>query len=213
MKPDPGFQRCTILYADDEENSLTYFTRVFDHEFSVLTAATAAAAYRVLAQHKDQIAVLLAGEQLSDESGLDFLHLAFTLHPRAVRILTAAHSDTGLIVQALNSSGISAFVSKPWDITELEAILQRACERYIQQRERKAVAAAGVTSPQGSRYDPETGSLLTVDELARYLNVDKFTVYRLIVQDELPAFKVGSQWRFKQELIDEWLQGRLNTRT
>jgi len=47
--------------------------------------------------------------------------------------------------------------------------------------------------------------LLSVEQLAKYLNVDKFTVYRLLAQKRLPAFKVGGQWRFKQEMIEAWL--------
>ena len=47
--------------------------------------------------------------------------------------------------------------------------------------------------------------LLTLDEVAEYLNVNKFTVYRLLAQKDLPAFKVGNQWRFKRELVDAWL--------
>ena len=47
--------------------------------------------------------------------------------------------------------------------------------------------------------------LLTLDRVAEYLNVNKFTVYRLLAQKDLPAFKVGSQWRFKRELVDAWL--------
>ena len=39
--------------------------------------------------------------------------------------------------------------------------------------------------------------LLTLEQVAEYLNVDKFTVYRLLADKELPAFKVGNQWRFK----------------
>ena len=47
--------------------------------------------------------------------------------------------------------------------------------------------------------------LLTLEKVADYLSVHKFTVYRLVAQKELPAFKVGNQWRFKQELVDAWL--------
>jgi excisionase family DNA binding protein len=47
--------------------------------------------------------------------------------------------------------------------------------------------------------------LLTVEELARYLSVNRFTVYRLVAQKEIPAFKVGGQWRFKKETIEDWL--------
>ena len=48
--------------------------------------------------------------------------------------------------------------------------------------------------------------LLTLEQVAEYLNVDKFTVYRLIADRDLPAFKVGNQWRFKKKLIENWLE-------
>jgi excisionase family DNA binding protein len=47
--------------------------------------------------------------------------------------------------------------------------------------------------------------LLSTEEVARYLKVDKFTVYRLVTQKKIPAFKVGNQWRFKKKMIDAWL--------
>ena len=48
-------------------------------------------------------------------------------------------------------------------------------------------------------------NLLTIDELAHYLKVDKFTIYRLLAQKKIPAFKVGNQWRFQGAMIDAWL--------
>jgi excisionase family DNA binding protein len=53
-------------------------------------------------------------------------------------------------------------------------------------------------------------TLITVEQVASYLSVDKFTVYRLIAQKEIPAFKVGNQWRFKRSLIDAWLRRNSN---
>ena len=47
--------------------------------------------------------------------------------------------------------------------------------------------------------------LLTTEQVAQYLKVDKFTVYRLVTQRKMPAFKVGGQWRYKKKLIDAWL--------
>jgi len=47
--------------------------------------------------------------------------------------------------------------------------------------------------------------LLTLEQVAEYLNVDKFTVYRLLNDKQLPAFKVGNQWRFKRKLLENWL--------
>lgn len=50
------------------------------------------------------------------------------------------------------------------------------------------------------------GRLLTVDDLAEYLRVNKATIYRMARNGELPAFKVHNMWRFRKDLIDEWLE-------
>ena len=54
--------------------------------------------------------------------------------------------------------------------------------------------------------------LLTTQQVANYLRIDKFTVYRLVAQKRLPAFKVGNQWRFNQRMIEVWLIRNLNIR-
>ena len=48
-------------------------------------------------------------------------------------------------------------------------------------------------------------NLLTTAQVAEFLKVDKFTVYRLVTQKNIPAFKVGNQWRFSKDMIDAWL--------
>ena len=55
-------------------------------------------------------------------------------------------------------------------------------------------------------------TLLTTEQVANYLRIDKFTVYRLVARKELPAFKVGNQWRFNQRMIEAWLLKNLNIR-
>ncbi len=47
--------------------------------------------------------------------------------------------------------------------------------------------------------------VLTVQELSKYLRVHPSTVYRLLKNNQLPAFRVGSDWRFMVESIDQWL--------
>lgn len=47
--------------------------------------------------------------------------------------------------------------------------------------------------------------LLTVKELATYLNVNERTVLNLVGEGALPGFKVGNQWRFRKAMIDTWL--------
>ncbi|MDO8432697.1 MAG: helix-turn-helix domain-containing protein [Candidatus Binatus sp.] len=50
--------------------------------------------------------------------------------------------------------------------------------------------------------------ILTVTQLAEYLQCDKSTIYRLIKSGEIPAFRVGSNWRFRREVIAQWLEQR-----
>lgn len=48
------------------------------------------------------------------------------------------------------------------------------------------------------------GEILTCKGLASYLNCHVSTIYRLLRKGQLPAFKVGADWRFNQEDIDRW---------
>lgn len=47
--------------------------------------------------------------------------------------------------------------------------------------------------------------LLTVEEVSKYLSMHKVTIYKMIHAGVIPVFKIGGQWRFKKELLDEWL--------
>jgi len=54
--------------------------------------------------------------------------------------------------------------------------------------------------------DTQTGGdILTIRRLAEYLMVSEKTVYRMLDRNELPAMRVGSQWRFRMQDIDGWL--------
>jgi excisionase family DNA binding protein len=48
--------------------------------------------------------------------------------------------------------------------------------------------------------------VLTVGELAMYLRVHKSTVYRQLKKKRIPAFRIGSDWRFRFSEVDRWLQ-------
>jgi excisionase family DNA binding protein len=53
-------------------------------------------------------------------------------------------------------------------------------------------------------------SFLTTEEVLTYLKVTPRTIYRLIRTGELPAVRVGRQWRFRRDDLDAWLGGRAN---
>jgi len=50
--------------------------------------------------------------------------------------------------------------------------------------------------------------ILTLPEVAQLLKVAEKTVYTMAQKGELPAFKVGGQWRFRRADLDVWIDAK-----
>jgi excisionase family DNA binding protein len=48
--------------------------------------------------------------------------------------------------------------------------------------------------------------VLTLKEFAEYLKVTERTIYRMVADRKIPAFKVGGSWRFRLVEIDSWIK-------
>lgn len=48
-------------------------------------------------------------------------------------------------------------------------------------------------------------NVLTIEELAVYLKISKSSLYKLAQKGEVPGQKVGKHWRFRRDIIDQWL--------
>ena len=60
--------------------------------------------------------------------------------------------------------------------------------------------------------NPTVPHLMTIEEVAAYLRLSKDTVYRMAQSGRIPASKVGTQWRFRQDDVDDWLDENRNVR-
>ncbi len=47
--------------------------------------------------------------------------------------------------------------------------------------------------------------VMTISDLARYLQVSKSSLYKLAQEGKVPGQKVGKHWRFHRGVIDRWL--------
>src|SRR5229473_6893831 len=56
---------------------------------------------------------------------------------------------------------------------------------------------------------PLTDRLMTVRQLADYLNLNERTVLKLVSESELPGVKIGNQWRFRKTMLDAWLDDQM----
>jgi len=60
-------------------------------------------------------------------------------------------------------------------------------------------------SQKESAVDSAIGSM-TVHDVAEYLRLSEAKVYKMANEGRVPALRMGKTWRFKKELIDEWIR-------
>ena len=50
--------------------------------------------------------------------------------------------------------------------------------------------------------------LMTADETCRYLKITQRTLYRYLQNHQIPAFKLGKEWRFVRSDLEQWIRER-----
>jgi len=48
--------------------------------------------------------------------------------------------------------------------------------------------------------------IMTLKDVASYLKLSELSLYRLLRERKIPAFKVGQQWRFQKSALYSWIQ-------
>ncbi len=49
---------------------------------------------------------------------------------------------------------------------------------------------------------PNLADVMNLDEASRYLRIKRRTLYSLAARGEVPAAKIGGQWRFRRSQLD-----------
>ncbi|HHY84329.1 MAG TPA: hybrid sensor histidine kinase/response regulator [Verrucomicrobia bacterium] len=130
------YKKYGVLYVDDEEKSLKYFSRAFEEQFRIFTASNAQDGLKLLEEHSREIGVLMTDQRMPGEKGVWLLEKARQNHPRIIRILATAYADMDAAIAAVNTGAIYKYVTKPWDPVQLEQTLKRSLEFFMVQQER-----------------------------------------------------------------------------
>lgn len=130
------YKKYAILYVDDEEKSLKYFTRSFEDRFRVFTATNATDGFKIFEQNADEIGIIVSDQRMPGEKGVQLLERTRQLRPRVLRILATAYSDIDAAIDGVNTGAIYKYITKPWDIPFMEMTLRRGLEFFIVQQER-----------------------------------------------------------------------------
>lgn len=136
------YQRYAILFVDDEANTRKYFRRLFSDKFRILEAEDGVEALKVFRQHANEIGIIVTDQRMPNETGVGFLSKIAGDYPDIIKILSTAYSDIDAAIGSVNQGGIFRYITKPWDIPQLEVTLRRAMEFFTVKRERDALIGA-----------------------------------------------------------------------
>jgi sigma-B regulation protein RsbU (phosphoserine phosphatase) len=123
-----------ILVVDDEEKILSAIDRELffwktEKDVDLYTAASASSALEILKEKHDAIQVLVSDLKMSAMGGDQLITETKRLYPDIRSILITGYSELGGIARAV-SSGISAFIQKPWETKDFIAELEKAMAAY-----------------------------------------------------------------------------------
>ena len=68
------------------------------------------------------------------------------LKPSCIRVLSTAYADIDTAIEAVNKGGLYQYITKPWEINDLEAAIVRAIDLYSIQQERDALLRQKLSS-------------------------------------------------------------------
>ena len=127
----------TVMLVDDEPNILQSLKRLLRWEtFRIVTATSGKDALDLLSQLSN-VALILSDQRMPHMNGAELLMRSREYAPDSIRVLLTGYSDLTDAADAVNKGGISRYLNKPWDDTELLQVVRGAVASYSLHLENK----------------------------------------------------------------------------
>lgn len=139
MQPRKSNMPVEIMIVDDEPQAVKYFYKAFSDKYDIITATSADEAEDIILSGKHEIGVVITDQRMPGRSGVSLLASIRKKRPEIVRMLASAYCDLDSAIQAVNSSEIFRYISKPWDLGSLEVDLEQAVTFHLLQIENEAL--------------------------------------------------------------------------
>ena len=145
-----------ILCVDDEESVVNSLRRVLrSSHYEVIGFTSAPEALNHL--ESNDVDLIISDMRMPEMRGDEFLAKTMSIAPNTVRILLTGYSDFDMTVSAINEGRIHRYMSKPWDNSELLAIIN---EELVQKQR----------NDEKRNYDELVKSLTATDPMTGLLN-------------------------------------------
>lgn len=137
----------TILLVDDEANILSSLQRLLRRKgYSILTAENGLEGLEQMARH--EVGVVIADLRMPKMGGAEFLGKVRAMYPATVRIILSGYIDLETVTNAVNTSELYKFFTKPWDDDELLDTVREAFRHYDIRRQQIAEISQAGTALQ-----------------------------------------------------------------
>lgn len=159
-------EKPSVLFVDDEERIVKLLKIMFRGTYEVYTAQSGKDALAILETRP--IDVLVSDQRMPNMTGIELLARARERWPATVRLLLTGYSDLVAIIGAVNEGEVFRFLNKPWDQTELRAVVAEAVavaqdKRVPQETARPAPTAADVPPAEAAPQFSIASKLLAID--------------------------------------------------
>lgn len=118
----------TILAVDDEPANLRMLERLFRREHRVLTANSGEEALAIL--QKEHVSLIITDQRMPGMTGTEMLRESMHSSPDSIKIILTGYTDISALTEAINTTRVYKFVSKPWDPTSLKRTVQDAFREH-----------------------------------------------------------------------------------
>ena len=101
----------TLLVVEDEKPLLQFLVSLLSKEYNVFAAGNALEAGEIV--EKQPIDVVICDHEMPGEKGLDFLARMRQAFPKLQRILLTGHTESEVVMKAINEGDVLRFLPKP----------------------------------------------------------------------------------------------------
>ncbi|HKP86255.1 MAG TPA: response regulator [Blastocatellia bacterium] len=118
----------TILAVDDEPANLRMLERLFHKDYRVLTATSGENALAIL--QRESVSLIITDQRMPGMTGTELLRESLRTNPDTIKIILTGYTDVSALTDAINSTRIYKFVSKPWDPITLKQTVRDAFREH-----------------------------------------------------------------------------------
>ena len=118
----------TILVVDDEPANLRMLERLLRPRFTVIKAASGQEALHVL--RSQSFSMIITDQRMPGMTGTEMLRESMDSSPDSIKIILTGYTDISALTEAINTTRVYKFVSKPWDPTALKQTVQDAFREH-----------------------------------------------------------------------------------